>query len=57
MKTVEVLRRIKDICKRQDICRECPLDRLLCETTPEHWENVGIEDMADTINNYEEEEE
>lgn len=55
--TAAVLRKVKDICTKQDTCRECPLDRMFCETTPEHWENTDIEEMADTLDDYEEEEE
>ena len=55
--TAAVLRRIKDFCTKQDTCRECPLDRMFCETSPEHWTNEEIEDMADLLDDYEEEEE
>ncbi len=52
--TAAVLRRIKDICIRQDTCRECPLDHVYCNCTPESWSHMDIEKMEDVIDNYEE---
>ena len=55
--TAAILRRIKDICTKQDTCSRCPLDNMFCETYPEHWSYMDIEKMEDVIDDYEEEEE
>lgn len=55
--TATVLRKINTICKETDRCADCPLDRLFCNTTPEHWTDKEIEEIADIIDDYEEEEE
>lgn len=57
METAEFLRKIKGICKKHETCKDCPLDFVFCGTPPEHWIDSEIEDMAKTINSYEEEEE
>lgn len=55
METAEVLRKIKGICKKYKTCTDCPLDRVFCEATLEYWSDSEIEDMAKTIDSYEEE--
>ena len=57
MTTAEFLRKVKDICTKQDSCGECPLDNIYCNYTPESWSYMDIENMEDVIDNYEEEEE
>ena len=57
METAEVLRKIKGTCTKQNTCRECPLDKAFCDIPPEHWTNKEIEDIANMLDNYEEEEE
>lgn len=56
METAKFLRKIKGICKKYKTCTDCPLDGVFCEATPGHWSDSEIEDMAETINSYEEEE-
>lgn len=56
METTAVLRKIRSICKRQgDGCMFCKLDREFCERTPENWTDRDIEEMADFIDDFEEE--
>lgn len=55
--TAAVLRRIKDICRKQDTCRECPLDNIYCDYSPESWSYIDIKKMEDVIDSYEKEEE
>ena len=57
METAEILRKIKGTCTKQNTCRECPLDKAFCDIPPEHWTNKEIEDIANMLDNYEEEEE
>lgn len=56
METAEFLRKVKGTCKKHETCVGCPLGSVFCYTTPEHWSDSEIEDMAKTINSYEEEE-
>ena len=46
-----VLRAIQYICKGK-VCRECPLDKVFCNCTPESWTKKEIEDLEDIIDNY-----
>lgn len=55
--TAAVLRRIKVMCKKEDGCSNCALKRLFCDIVPDHWTDKEIEEMADIIDDYEEEEE
>ena len=57
MEAAEVLKKVKGICKKHETCEDCPFDNVLCVVNPEHWIDSEIEDMAKTINSYEEEEE
>lgn len=57
MEAAEFLRKVKGICKKYKTCQDCPLGSVCCFVNPEHWRDSEIEDMAKTINSYEEEEE
>ena len=54
--TAAVLRRIKVMCKKEDSCSNCVLKRPFCYTVPDHWIDAEIEEIADIVDNYEEEE-
>lgn len=54
MQTVEVLKKIKAMCKKADGCSVCVLDRLFCNIVPDHWTDAEIEEMAKVIDNYKE---
>lgn len=55
--TAAVLRQIRTICKEADSCLNCKFDNCICDSPPEHWTDKEIEEMADTLDDFEEEEE
>lgn len=58
METVEILKKIKEICAKYGKCQSCPFTHLVmfCDTPPEYWEDDDIEEVANTIDNFKEEE-
>lgn len=54
--TAEVLMKIKTICTGRRHCNDCPLDKVFCSCTPEHWDDMDINNLQHIIDNYEEEE-
>lgn len=55
MTTGGVLRKIKDICSKHEKCLDCPLYGIRCYIVPDKWTNKEIEELADIIDNYNEE--
>lgn len=56
MEVIEILKNIRSICGLARVCRDCKLDACFCNAPPDHWTDEEIENMAKTINSYEEEE-
>lgn len=60
MTTMELLRKIRSFCDRWEACSDCPIANVVdtfCDTPPEKWTDKEIEDLAEVLDNYEEEEE
>lgn len=55
--TAAVLRKIKAMCNGADGCRDCALKGIFCDIVPAHWTDAKIEEMTESIDDYEEEEE